>query len=126
MDLGLTAPSQNASVMVAALQMPVKRHQVRPETTVVQVEREAAVAPIMDGKDFRARVAEAVEMTNIAIDSVPNNRLRFQIQEDTSTCIVQVVDNDTDEIIRQIPPEELLAIKENLDSFRGVLFNRAG
>lgn len=52
-----------------------------------------------------------------------NVQLNFKIHEDTGELIVQVIDHDTNEVIRQIPSEQLIELREKLSELRGVLFS---
>lgn len=47
--------------------------------------------------------------------------LLFSIDEDTGKTIVKVVDASTDEVIRQIPSEEIISIAKALDKLQGLL-----
>ncbi|WP_320056014.1 flagellar protein FlaG [Desulfuromonas thiophila] len=47
--------------------------------------------------------------------------VRFENDKDTSELVVKVVDSETDEVIRQIPPEELLGLTKRLNDLRGNL-----
>ncbi len=64
---------------------------------------------------------EAVEKIAEFIQIVRRN-LEFTIDETTGRTVVTVVDSDTDEVIRQIPPEDVLNIARNLHDLRGILF----
>lgn len=48
--------------------------------------------------------------------------LHFQVENKTGDTVVQVVNKDTGEVIRQIPPEALLKARQKLEELRGVLF----
>ncbi|ROR01923.1 flagellar protein FlaG [Desulfosoma caldarium] len=50
-------------------------------------------------------------------------RLSFEIRDKTGDLVVRVLDKDTGEIIRQIPPEEMLRLREKLEELTGVLLN---
>lgn len=50
-----------------------------------------------------------------------NRSLQFSIDEQSGQTIVKVIDADTDKLIRQIPAEELLAVKVSLEEYRGML-----
>ncbi len=52
-----------------------------------------------------------------------NIQLSFKVHEETGETIVQVTNKETGEVIRQIPPEDLLKLREKLEELRGVLFN---
>jgi len=43
-----------------------------------------------------------------------NRSLQFKVDEELGVTIVRVVDKDTDELIRQFPPEELLNLSKRL------------
>ena len=51
-----------------------------------------------------------------------NVRLVFNVDEKTKDIVVEIVDPKTNEVIRQIPPEELLKVREKLDELVGILF----
>jgi flagellar protein FlaG len=53
-----------------------------------------------------------------------NVSLSFQINEDIDRVIVSVTDKTTDEVIRQIPPDEIIRLAERLHEMVGVLFNQ--
>lgn len=48
--------------------------------------------------------------------------LQFKVESKTGDMVVQVVDKDTGEVVRQIPSEELIKVREKLEELRGVLF----
>ncbi|MBM9603009.1 flagellar protein FlaG [Desulfopila inferna] len=47
--------------------------------------------------------------------------VRFENDSEAGEMVVKVVDRDTDEVIRQIPPEELRELAEQLKGLRGNL-----
>lgn len=47
--------------------------------------------------------------------------LQFSVDADTKTQIVKVVDNATQEVIRQMPSQEMIVISKALDRFQGLL-----
>lgn len=70
----------------------------------------------------RARLAEAVERANRLITGAASN-LNFRIDQDTGKAVVRVVDAETGALLRQIPPEEMLAIAKALDRMQGLMIN---
>ena len=66
-------------------------------------------------------LAEAVERINDFIQ-IARSDLVFSVDESTGRTVVSVVDAQTQEVIRQIPSEEVLAIAARLDEARGLLF----
>ena len=49
--------------------------------------------------------------------------VRFETDEDTHQMIVKVVDNQSGDVIRQIPPEGILGLQEALSEFEGNIVN---
>ncbi|OGP15018.1 MAG: hypothetical protein A2052_04915 [Deltaproteobacteria bacterium GWA2_54_12] len=52
-----------------------------------------------------------------------NTELRFEVDSDSKEVVVKIVDPENDEVIRQIPSEELLAIRKRMQDLVGVLYN---
>ncbi len=49
--------------------------------------------------------------------------LSFKLHEGTGEVVVQVISEKTGEVVRQLPPEEVLELREKLKDLRGVLFD---
>ncbi|MDO9103930.1 MAG: flagellar protein FlaG [Methylovulum sp.] len=50
--------------------------------------------------------------------------MQFSINEDTGKMIVEIKDEKTGEVIRQIPSEEVLQLEKKLDEVQGLLFSK--
>ena len=53
-----------------------------------------------------------------------NRRLKFVIDENSNEVIVKVIDNETDKVIRELPPEELQRLHSRIQETIGFLFDR--
>ena len=73
-----------------------------------------------------AAVTRAVEEANQRVSKLSAASVRFEVYEDTGDLVIHVVDRETDELIRQIPPEEILRISESLADLKGLLINSQG
>jgi flagellar protein FlaG len=49
--------------------------------------------------------------------------VRFENNQEFDELIVKVVDNETNEVIRQVPAEEILGMKASLAELRGKIVN---
>ena len=49
--------------------------------------------------------------------------LRFAMDEDSGEMVVKVIDKETDEVLRQIPSDEILALRKRMADVAGVIFN---
>lgn len=50
--------------------------------------------------------------------------VRFEKNEEVDQLVVKLVDRQTEEVIRQIPPETILGIKANLQEYAGNIVNQ--
>jgi flagellar protein FlaG len=87
-----------------------------PLDTVKAVQQTAAV-PNLD------QVAEAVHNINKTMQALSQN-LEFSIDPDSKQTIVKVVDQQTKEVIRQMPSAEALEIAKALDRVQGLLIRQ--
>ncbi len=71
----------------------------------------------------KEQIDQAMAQVKGALPAVAQN-LQFSLDEDTGRTVVKVVDSGTNEVIRQIPSEELLAISKALDMFSGLLLKQ--
>lgn len=53
-----------------------------------------------------------------------SSSIEFTVDGDSSTVVVRVVDSQTNELIRQIPSEEMIAISKSLDQMAGLLLKQ--
>lgn len=78
-------------------------------------------------------VAEAIEEKNKEVEATVNaindfmeqfqRTLNFSVDEDAGRTVVKVIDKTNDEIIRQIPSEDFLAISKHIDEMNNLLFS---
>jgi flagellar protein FlaG len=54
---------------------------------------------------------------------VHNVGLRFSVHEDTGRTVVRIVDEKTDEVVREVPPEELLDLAAKMEQMMGMLLD---
>lgn len=78
--------------------------------------------PHPEATDLQA-VAEAV---NEKIGMIHNVDLQFAIHEGSGQMVVTVMDSTTGEIIREIPPSEILNLAARLEEMVGLLFDQVG
>jgi flagellar protein FlaG len=48
--------------------------------------------------------------------------LQFSVDDENGGTVVKVIDKETDEVIRQIPSEEVVALRRRLEEMAGVIF----
>lgn len=123
---------ETARVLSQASQPPLPVAQPAPEAVALgndtaavgAVSTTAAAAPSPAAtQPEMSQIVQAVEEMRNAIAPVAQN-LQFSIDEDIGRTIVKVVDASTDEVIRQIPSEEIVAIAKAMNKLQGLLIQQ--
>ena len=99
---------------------------VRPAEDKVSVSEAAAVASAVRGEaETSASMPESgiAERIREAIEEVQNRAtsVQFQIEMENHEVIVKIINRESGDTIREIPPEEVRRMQENLRELRGVL-----
>jgi flagellar protein FlaG len=88
-------------------------------TTGTATEPDAAKAAV--ASPAPERLEAAVSKLNDYVQSI-RRTLSFSIEESTGRTVISVYDAETEELIRQIPPEETLKLAELIDERSASLF----
>ncbi len=95
----------------------------RPDTHVVA--DDAAVRPPRESASDPLRTEEitnAVAAFNDVFEQADVS-VRYRIDEHTNDLVISLVNSNTDEVIRQMPPEAILKMRQRLEELLGVLFD---
>ena len=69
-----------------------------------------------------------ISVSNTVADSnginLSTSRLSFSQDQDTGETIINIVDNDTGDVIKQIPPDDILTLKKRMGELHGLLLDR--
>lgn len=80
-----------------------------------------AVQAVTSSSGSEEDVQDAVDKLNEAIKTMASNGLEFSVDKDAKVVVVKVVDRQTEEVIRQIPSEEVLQIAKAMEKLKGLL-----
>ena len=70
---------------------------------------------------------EAVERTLARLNELANSlkrKLNFSYDERIEKVVVRIMEGDSEKMIRQIPPEEMIRLSLKIDEAIGMLFNQ--
>lgn len=81
------------------------------------------VEPSQANTASRQELEKAVEAVQKFTEPMASN-LQFTIDEETGIRVVKVVDTSSQEVIRQMPSEEMLQIAKALDRLQGILIKQ--
>ena len=110
--------------MIEHLQVPKRAGEVR-----VAPDRRERIVPGTKGEQGGRGGIDPGDLGGIAEEmnklvAVFNSRVAFSIDRDTGRAIMKVIDNETGEVIRQIPPEEMLGLIKRMDKILGMLIDK--
>lgn len=66
------------------------------------------------------QITKALDEVRAVVQPVAQS-LQFSLDQDSGRTVIKVVDTDTNDVIRQIPSEEVLAMSRAIDKLRGML-----
>ena len=85
-----------------------------PPSIALPVEPAPAVQPSMP------QVDAAIEAANRSVQAVATN-LKFEKDTTSGKIVVRVIDSETQQVLRQMPSEEMLSMSKALDSLKGLM-----
>lgn len=71
-------------------------------------------------KAENAKLDQAIEAINKFLKPIASS-IEFSVDEDSGRTLVKVIDTATNDVLRQFPSKEALAISHELDKFQGLL-----
>ncbi len=112
-----------------------RQQELKPTPRIRPVkETEAAVFRTEDKEDTQKNkregpaeldpgaVREVAEQTQALLDDL-KIKLDFEVYEETGDMVIRIFNRETEELIREIPPEDLLELHHKVAELRGVLFD---
>jgi flagellar protein FlaG len=76
--------------------------------------------PLQNAGEF----SDLVRDINTLVNQVASTKISFDVDDDTGRAIVRVLNKETGEVIRQVPPEELLTLVARMQQLSGLIFNQ--
>ncbi|HYF93935.1 MAG TPA: flagellar protein FlaG [Symbiobacteriaceae bacterium] len=71
----------------------------------------------------RVDLDKAVEKLNQTAQILNHSTLRFEVS-DTHRIVIKVIDTESKEVIREIPPEAIMDALKRIDEYLGVLLDK--
>lgn len=103
-------------LLVAEDQVEVSAGSTSVQVPAVPQQQEAPEAPDRQEQALE-RIRDIVSDIQSRVTSV-----RFDIAEENGEVIVRIVNKESGDVVRQIPPEEILQLRSNLLDLKGMLF----
>lgn len=113
-----------------------RNQETKPTPRIKPVkETEAAVHSKGDKEDSRKKrgegpaeldtgaVREMAERTQAYLDDL-KIKLDFEVYEETGDMVIRIFNRETEELLREIPPKDLLELHHKVAELRGILFDQ--
>ena len=75
----------------------------------------------VDDKALREEIEQTVNEIGDFVQNIQRN-LQFTVDNSSGETIIKVTDKETDDVIRQIPSEEVLRLQQYIKDASGILF----
>ena len=111
-------PAVQSTGTSATAQSPLK-----PSTEAAQLDATTSTAGSTSSPSDAEQLASAIAQVQDFTQSLAKE-LTFDIDDDSGRTIVKVIDSSTNEVLRQIPSEEMLGIAKALDKIQGLLIKQ--
>ena len=85
--------------------------------------------PEEEGFDSRAKKEESQSFDDLAQDlnhrlkGLGQNNIKFEVDDKSDEVVIRVVDQKSHEVIKQIPTEEVMKLKEHIENAKGIILN---
>lgn len=105
----------------------IKNTSIQNDTRYISEVDSTKKAGIRNGKSVAQPISinetqEIVKSLEKYMD-VLKTSIGFRVNTDTDKVVVTITNRETDEVIRQIPPEELISLQERMKELTGIIFS---
>ncbi|GHU37874.1 hypothetical protein AGMMS50256_36400 [Betaproteobacteria bacterium] len=115
---GQTSVAGTERAREAASSSPSVQAQQMQQTQAVQASDPTALDPDKPG-ELQSVVEKIQEFVSKAASDI-----KFSIDEDSGRTVVKVIDRTTQDVIRQIPSQEMLDLAQAMDKLQGLLIKQ--
>jgi flagellar protein FlaG len=100
-------------------------HKEKPAS--LPIEQKAAMQQALASLPGNRQSSPSLEKTTADLERISlvfNSRLKFVIDHESKEILIKVIDNETDKVIKVLPPEELQRLHSRIRETIGFLFDR--
>lgn len=103
---------------------PVQRDNTQPQVSekTQALKKDESVKLPDDPEKVKELVQEAISYFDEFVKDFQVD-LKYEIDDKTDELIIKIFEKGTDKLIRQIPPEEILRLKERINDLLGIIYD---
>lgn len=121
--MGIQVSSLSAGAVIGAA-VQQEHPQERPP---LPIERAASSVPVENYLPEPRKPEPAdLRLTTSTLEHISlafNRRLKFEVDFESKEILIKVIDNETDKVIKELPPEELKRLHSRIKETMGFLFD---
>jgi len=118
---------QIASLYSGGIPVAAQQELAKEKPPPLPIEKKTTMEQVLASLPGNKQNAQALEKTTADIQHISmvfNSRLKFIIDHESNEIIIKVIDNETDKVIKVLPPEELQRLHSRIKETIGFLFDR--
>lgn len=100
--------------------IPRSKHDIEETSTNISLHTGQNENKDIESCEDKVHINEAMEKLKHT-GEIFNRRLDFRIHEETHRVVVKVIDTETDKVIKEIPPEQILQLAARIQEMIGLL-----
>ncbi|MCK4378049.1 MAG: flagellar protein FlaG [Deltaproteobacteria bacterium] len=123
MEIAMLQTNKAAAEQATTIDLPVSDSQVRSRPRLVETAKPEETEKTLSAEKLKERVRETTDSLN-EMSSLLKYGIRFAYDDKVSEMLVNVIEKDTNRVIRQIPSKEILAMRAKMAEMVGLLVDQ--
>ena len=123
MEIAMLQTNKMAAELATTIDLPVSDSQVRVRPRLVEAAKSEKAGEILSAEKVKEQVKETTDSLN-EMSSLLKYGIRFGFDDQANEMLVNVIEKDSNRVIRQIPSKEILAMRAKMAEMVGLLVDK--
>ena len=123
MEIAMLQTNKMAAELATPIDLPASDSQVRSRPRLVETAKPEETEKSLSAEKMKELVQETTDSLN-EMSSLLKYGIRFAYDDKVSEMLVNVIEKDTNRVIRQIPSKEILAMRAKMAEMVGLLVDQ--
>jgi len=120
-----SGPDPGRSIITANISKEIKRDQDGNTDNIIQINRHDLTSRPDSNKEGKNSPNEAfLKQLQEEFDLINQVKLKFAKDKETGQPFIEIVDKESGDVVREIPPEFMRKLAEKMDEMVGILFDQ--
>jgi len=123
MEIAMLQTNKAAAEQATPIDLPVNNSHARSQPRLVETPKPEETEKTLSTEKLKELVRETTDSLN-EMSSLLKYGIRFAYDDKVSEMLVNVIEKDTNRVIRQIPSKEILAMRAKMAEMVGLLVDQ--